>query len=79
MSNDYLQEAIAQLEALQEETDLSKRFKEKNGNILVMLKRHESFAVEKAIGVLEELNYSDIPAYYKEQVWSVISLLESVK
>ena len=79
MDNTRLEEVIEFLGQLKEDPDMSKRFKEKADQIIVMLSEGSILAVEKALLVLEELNASDLSSYHRTQVWDVISMLESSK
>ncbi|HIG93181.1 MAG: hypothetical protein QT02_C0004G0070 [archaeon GW2011_AR9] len=79
MDNTHLKEVIEFLGQLKEDPDMSKRFKEKADQIIVMLSEGSILAVEKALLVLEELNASDLSSYHRTQVWDVISMLESSK
>ncbi|MBI2668671.1 UPF0147 family protein [Candidatus Woesearchaeota archaeon] len=72
-------EVIEQLELLQEDTDINKKFKEKIGGIINVLKEGKSLAVEKCLSQLEELNSKDVSSYHRTQIWDIISLLETKK
>lgn len=78
MSNPELAEVIEHLNLLIEERDLSKKFKEKAGEIVSLLQSDVPMAIEKALMQLEELNSFEIPSYHRTQVWDIISKLESI-
>ena len=77
--DDLVFEAIENLCALKEETDTSKRFKEKVDKIIILLKSDGQLSTEKALSELEELNTLDISTYLRTQIWAIISLLESIQ
>ena len=77
--NDRVQEVVDYLEDLNEEQDVSKRFKEKTTTVISILTTNEQLAVEKALIELEDLNSFDISSYHRTKVWDVISMLESIK
>lgn len=77
--DEQFQEVIAQLEALKEEFDSNKKVKEKLGAIIAILNKNADLAAEKALIELEELNSLNLPSYHRTQIWSVASLLESLK
>lgn len=74
-----LDDAVSVLSSLKEESDVSRRFKEKAEHIIFLLSHQDRVAVEKALLELEELEEFDLPVYHRTQVWDVISLLESVE
>ncbi len=74
-----VQEAISFLEDLKQESDFSKRCKEKADSVISILGSNEELKIEKALIQLEELNNSDMPSYHRTQVWDIISVLESLK
>ena len=77
--NQLIQEAINQLESLKEEDDISKKIKEKTDFIISTLKSAEELSLEKALIQLEEFNSIDLKSFYRTQIWSIISMLESIK
>ncbi|MDP3990132.1 MAG: UPF0147 family protein [archaeon] len=77
--NSTIQDAIDCLKVLQEETDISKKFRERMSVIINILNSNEELFIEKALNELDELNSLDIPSYHRTQVWDIISLLESCK
>ncbi len=77
--NEAFEEVVANLEALKEESDISKRFRERADKIILILSNNNQMAVEKALLELEEINSMDLSSYHRTQVWGVISLLESLK
>ena len=74
-----VQEVVEYLQSLCEETDISKKFKEKTQKVITLLTDNHQLAVENALLELEDLNSLDIPSYHRTQVWDVISMLESLK
>ena len=70
---------IEQLRALQDESDVSKKFKEKTGRVISILTGQSQLAVEKALLELEELNSAEVSPYHRTQIWDIISLLECMK
>ncbi len=74
-----LREVVEHLSALKEESDVSKRFKEKTEKIIALLTGKSELAIEKALLELEELNSYEISSYHRTQVWDVIGMLESMK
>ena len=79
MTQTQLQEVISHLTDLKEESDVSKKFKEKAERVIKILNEDNQLAVEKALFELEELNSLELPVYHRTQVWDVISMLESAK
>ena len=79
MTNEIFQEAIEFLESLKEESDFSKKCKEKATKVITILNNNQELAIEKALIELEDLNNVDMPSYHRTQVWDVVSLLESAK
>ncbi len=77
--NPLIQEAIDQLESFKEEDDVSKKFKEKTDIVISMLKSTEQLSIEKALSQLEELNSIELNSFYRAQIWSIVSTLESIK
>ncbi len=77
--NEALNEIVSSLKALKEESDISRRVKEKADQIILLLNSDNQMAVEKALLELEEINSMDLSSYHRTQVWAVISLLESLK
>lgn len=76
--NDAVLEAIENLQALKEESDVSKKFKEKADKVIAILQSNKELNVEKAIMELEEISNSDASTYLRTQIWAVISILESI-
>ena len=74
-----LRQVLEYLSALKEESDVSKRFKEKTAAIITLLTGNAELAIEKALLELEELNSYEVSSYHRTQVWDVISMLESMK
>ena len=79
MNDAALKDAQSLLTELKEDTDTSKKFKEKVESILSLLNSSADFAVDKALLALEELNSFDMSTYHRTQIWGVISLLEGAK
>ncbi len=79
MISEIFQEAIEFLEALKEESNFSKKCKEKATKVITILTNNQELALEKALMELEDLNTVDMPSYHRTQVWDVVSLLESAK
>jgi len=77
--NSTIKDAIDCLKVLQEETDISKKFRERMGVVIKILNSNEDLFIEKALNELDELNSLDVPSYHRTQVWDIISLLESCK
>ncbi len=77
--NEAVLEAIENLQALKEESDVSKKFKEKANKVIAILESNVQLNVEKAIMELEEMSNSDASTYLRTQVWGVISILESIQ
>lgn len=76
--NDAVLEAIENLQALKEESDVSKKFKAKADKVIAILQSNKELNVEKAIMELEEISNSDASTYLRTQIWAVISILESI-
>ncbi len=76
--NEAILEAIENLQALKEESDVSKKFKEKADKVIAILQSNKELNVEKAIMELEEISNSDASTYLRTQIWAVISILESI-
>ena len=79
MNPEELQPIINYLDALNNENDVSKKFKEKTKKIITILTSDTPLAVEKALLELEELNSLEVSPYHRTQLWDVISMLESIK
>lgn len=77
--NSTIRDAIDCLKSLQQENDISKKFRERMEIIIKILNSKEELAIEKALHELEELNSLDTPSYHRTQVWDIISILESCK
>ncbi len=74
-----LQTIIEYLSELKEDSDVSKRFKEKTQRIITILNEPSQMAVQKAILELEELGSFDASPYHRTQVWDVIGMLAGIK
>jgi len=74
--NPTIKDAINCLKSLQEENDISKKFRERMEIVIKILNSKEELSIEKALHELEELNSLDVPSYHRTQVWDIISLLE---
>ena len=79
MSNEQVVEVVEFLENLKEDSDISKRFREKADKVITILNNNEQLAIDKALLELEDLSSSDLASYHRTQVWDVISMLESMK
>ncbi len=79
MVTSEVQDVISYLNQLKEDPDISKRFKEKTAQIILLLTQDSDIAVDKALFALEELNATDLSSYHRTKVWDVISMLESSK
>lgn len=77
--NSTIRDAIDCLKSLQQENDISKKFRERMEVVIKILNSKEELAIEKALHELEELNSLDAPSYHRTQVWDIISILESCK
>ncbi len=77
--DDLVVEAIENLRSLKDDSDTSKRFKEKAEKIIILLQSNGPLSIEKALSDLEELNTLDISTYLRTQIWAIISLLESIQ
>lgn len=77
--NSELQVIIEHLSELKEDSDVSKRFKEKAERIITILHEPSQMAVQKAIFELEELTSSEVSSYHRTQVWDVIGMLAGIK
>ena len=77
--DDTVLEAIENLKALKDDSDTSKRFKERASHIITILESKGELTVEKALMELEELNNLDLSTYLRTQIWAIISILESIK
>ncbi len=76
---DKYQDVLLYLEELKEDSDLSRKFREKAEQIIALLTSNVDLATEKALAILEEMNSTDVSPYHRTQVWDVISMLESTK
>jgi uncharacterized protein (UPF0147 family) len=76
--NQCIQEAVDLLETLKEEDNISKKFKDKTDLIISTLTSKQELSLEKAIFLLEELNSNELNSFYRAQLWSILSTLESV-
>jgi len=62
-----------------EDSDISKKCKEKVEKIIEILHSDVNLSVEKALDALEEMSSSDISSYHRTQIWGIISILETAK
>ncbi|PIN73559.1 hypothetical protein COV20_05035 [Candidatus Woesearchaeota archaeon CG10_big_fil_rev_8_21_14_0_10_45_16] len=79
MGNEIIEEAVENLTALMEDSDISKKCKEKVEKIIEILHSDVNLSVEKALDALEEMSSSDISSYHRTQIWGIISILETAK
>lgn len=79
MKNKNVRDAVELLQALFDDENSGKAFREQAASIIALLNSNVELAVEKALLELEELNTLDLSSYHRTQVWDVISLLESIK
>ena len=78
MSADFSQ-IMEVLNNFKEESDVSKRLKEKTGEIIDLLSDRSEIAVEKALFELEGLSSLEMSSYHRTQLWDIASMLESLK
>lgn len=76
--SESLRGVIEYLSALKEESDVSKKFKEKTDKVIQLLENNSTVAIEKALLELEELSSLEMSSYHRTQVWDVIGMLESI-
>lgn len=79
MNNQQVQKVLESLNALKDDNDVSKRFKEKTEQVISILIENGQLAIEKSLLELEVLHSLEMPSYHRTQVWDIISLLESIK
>lgn len=77
--NPQIEEVIFQLEELKEEFTKKSKLQEKADKVISILKKNPELAIEKALTELEEFCSPNLLSYHRTQVWSIISLLESLK
>ena len=77
--NPEIQEVIANLEMLHDDTDVSSKLKEKAKIVISILKSGEQLAIDKALLELEDIGSSNLPSYHRTQIWDIVSMLEAAK
>lgn len=76
--NPHLNAVLAHLQELKEDTDVSRRFKEKTERVITILTQNSGLAVEKALLELEELSTLEASSYHRTRVWDAIGMLETI-
>lgn len=71
--------ALALIEQLKNDREMSRRFKERAERIVLILQENSAVGLEKAILELEGLDTMETSSYCRTQIWDLISLLESMK
>ncbi len=74
-----LDPVIEYLKELQQESDISKNFRIKIDQLLLLLHSDSDLVVDKAILALEEINSQEMSSYQRTKVWDLVTLLEGAK
>ncbi|MEK6951261.1 MAG: UPF0147 family protein [Nanoarchaeota archaeon] len=72
-------DVVAQLEQLGHDPDVSKRVREKTGNVIAVLRENSNLAIDKALLQLEEMESFEMTSYCRTQIWDIASMLESLR
>ena len=76
-------EVFNMISKIEQDTTVPKNIKIKIQNILVDLKEEEKeldFRINRALQDLDEISEdNNIPDYIRTQIWSIVSLLESIE
>ena len=73
-----IQEALELIEMLTEDQDCSKKVAEGLKGVANLLKGSEELKIQKAIHAIEELDLQGISSHLRNQIWELISFLESM-